>query len=175
MKKLLSVGDYQNDFIDGSLGFPSAEKLDSLIANKIEAYRAVGGDILFTLDTHEQNCLNTQEGRNWPVPHCIRGTDGHKLYGKIAEMQRPEDKVIEKPNFASKELMNYLHGKEYETIEVTGLVSNICVISNVVAAKGDLPDVPIILDAMYIGSDDAKLHEEVLDIIENPQVKVLNR
>lgn len=175
MKKLLIVVDYQNDFVDGSLGFSDAELLENRIAEKIESYRAAGDDILFTLDTHEANYLETQEGRNLPIPHCIRGTEGHKLYGRVAELQTPEDKVIEKPTFASMELMNYLHTKKYELIEITGVVTNICVISDVVVVKGALPEVPIILDARCVGSNDAKLHEEALDIIENLQVKVLNR
>ena len=81
MKKALIVVDYQNDFVNGALGFEGAEKLDDIICEKIQQYRKEGGHIIFTFDTHEANYLNTMEGKNLPVEHCIKGTEGHKLYG----------------------------------------------------------------------------------------------
>ncbi|HJJ47413.1 MAG TPA: cysteine hydrolase [Methanocorpusculum sp.] len=175
MKKLLIVVDYQNDFVNGSLGFPGAELLDPIIAGKIEAYRKAGDEIVFTLDTHETNYMETQEGRNLPIPHCIRGTPGHNLFGNTAGLCLPEDKVFEKPTFPSAELLMYLKDRKYESIELCGLVSSICVLSNAVLVKAALPEVPVFIDAEATAAGDAKLHEEALDILENLQVKVLNR
>ena len=101
MKRLLIVVDYQNDFVDGSLGFPGAELLEEPIAAKIEEYRSAADVIAFTFDTHRCDYLETQEGRNLPVEHCIEGAPGHALYGRIAELIRPTDEVFEKPSFLS--------------------------------------------------------------------------
>lgn len=94
MKKCLIVVDYQNDFVTGSLGFKKAEQLGNRIAEKIEKYRNEDWEIIFTFDTHEENYLNTNEGRNLPVAHCIKGTDGHKLYGKTAKMLKKSDRCF---------------------------------------------------------------------------------
>ena len=88
MKKLLVVVDYQNDFVSGSLGFPKAAQLEEAIIKKIEDYRAAGDDVVFTLDTHGPDYLSTQEGKNLPVEHCIKGTDGWQLYGKVAALAK---------------------------------------------------------------------------------------
>ena len=83
MERYLFVIDYQNDFVDGALGFPGAEKLDSEIAEKIRQYGK--GKVFFTRDTHFENYLQTREGRNLPVPHCIRGSHGWQIYGETAK------------------------------------------------------------------------------------------
>ena len=106
MKRLLIVVDYQNDFVDGSLGFPGAELLEEPIAAKIEEYRSAADVIAFTFDTHRCDYLETQEGRNLPVEHCIEGAPGHALYGRIAELIRPTDEVFEKPSFGSQTCSN---------------------------------------------------------------------
>ncbi|MCL2813799.1 MAG: cysteine hydrolase family protein, partial [Oscillospiraceae bacterium] len=84
LKKCLIVVDYQNDFVAGTLGFPEAEKTERPIVEKIKRYREGGDVILFTFDTHDENYAETNEGRNLPVAHCLRGTEGHKLYGRAA-------------------------------------------------------------------------------------------
>lgn len=176
MKKLLIVVDYQNDFVDGSLGFDGAEKLEGPIAEKIEAYRALGdaGQIIFTMDTHGHHYMDTQEGKHLPVPHCIEGEDGWQLYGKIADLKGEEDLVFSKPSFGSFELGEYLHknADQYESIEFTGVVTNICVISNLVIAKAAMPEVPIYVDAACVGSNDPKLQEAALDVMESIHVEV---
>ncbi|MEG0757759.1 MAG: isochorismatase family protein, partial [Raoultibacter sp.] len=110
MKRLLIVIDYQNDFVDGSLGFPGAELLEGPIAAKIAEYREAGDDIVVTLDVHDKNYLQTEEGKHLPVEHCLEGTPGMELYGSIASLLETSDPVIEKAAFGSKDLFDRLCG-----------------------------------------------------------------
>ncbi|MEI8200368.1 MAG: cysteine hydrolase family protein [Eubacteriales bacterium] len=174
MNKLLVVVDYQNDFVDGSLGFPKAAELHEKICDKILCYRAQGQPIVFTLDTHEPDYIETQEGRNLPVPHCIRGTAGHNLFGRVNSLSQGCEK-FEKGTFGSDLLFTYLQKSIFESIEIVGLVSNICVISNAVLAKTALPEALILVDAACTASFDPLLNEKTLDILEGLQIKVTNR
>ena len=174
MKKLLLVIDFQNDFVNGSLGFPGAEKLEDLIVQKIEAYKANGDDVIFTLDTHDENYMTSVEGKNLPVRHCLKGSAGHERYGQVKDLAAGCP-VFEKPTFPSLELANYLKGKEYGVVEVCGLVSNICVLSNAVMVKAALPNAEIIVDAKATSSHDPDLHEKALDVLAGLHVKVVNR
>lgn len=185
MKRLLIVVDYQKDFVDGTLGFDGAAALDERIAEKIASYRATGDEVVFTLDTHRRDYLRTQEGRNLPIEHCIDGTPGHDLFGETALMMRDSDTVFKKPSFGSVELFERLRSSQrtadsmgcqpFTSIELVGLVSNICVISNAVLAKTACPEVPVIVDAACTASGDPKLHEAALDIMEGLQIQVINR
>ena len=97
MKELLVVIDYQNDFVNGALGFEGAEKLDGPIVEKIREYRRRGADVIFTRDTHRENYLETQEGRRLPVVHCIEGSHGHKIFGETAKQVQIGDMIIGGP------------------------------------------------------------------------------
>lgn len=174
MKRLLMVIDFQNDFVDGALGFPKAKDIEQVIADKIESYRKEGQSVLFTYDTHYEDYLNTQEGKSLPITHCIKDSDGWQLYGKIKAMQLPEDKVFTKVTFGSLDLANYLKDQDYDEIEVCGLVSNICVLSNAVLAKAALPEAKIIVDAKATASFDEKLHQETLHVLKGLQITVIN-
>lgn len=175
MKRCLIVVDYQNDFVCGSLGFEKAKQLDGPICKKIEEYRNAGGDIIFTLDTHGKDYLKLREGRFLPVEHCIKGTDGHSLYGQTAKAARESDIYFEKSTFGSDGLYEYLKKSDYDEIELCGLVSNICVLSNAVLAKTALPEADISVDAECTASGDEKLNEEVLDVLASIQVEIKNR
>lgn len=175
MKNALIVVDYQNDFVSGSLGFPKAETLDKAIAEKIQAYRAGGDDVIFTLDTHADSYLETREGRGLPVAHCVRGTNGWELYGDTAKQVRETDRKFEKGSFGSLALADYLKQKNYDKVEFVGLVSNICVISNAVLAKAALPESLIEVDAACTASNDDAMNEKALDVMESLQIKVINR
>lgn len=185
MKRLLIVVDYQNDFVDGSLGFPGAELLDEPIAAKIAEYRDGGDVVVFTLDTHKRDYLSTQEGRNLPVEHCIAGTPGHELYGRVGTLLTDSDKVFCKPAFGSSELFEWLRAAQnaasevgrdpFTSIELVGLVSNICVVSNAVLAKTACPEVPVIVDAACTASNDPRMNEAVLDVMAGLQIQVVNR
>ena len=172
MGRLLVVVDMQNDFVDGALGFEGADKIISGIADKIRSYKEAGDEIVYTLDTHHENYMQTQEGKNLPVPHCIKGSEGHALVPALKEIL-DGCKCFEKPTFGSLELGNYINSKNYESIEVCGLVSNICVISNAVMAKAAAPEAEIIVDSSLTDSFDKKLNEETFDILKGLQVTVL--
>ena len=159
MKELLVVIDYQNDFVNGALGFEGAEKLDGPIVEKIREYRRRGADVIFTRDTHRENYLETQEGRRLPVVHCIEGSHGHKIFGETAKQVQQGDIIIDKPSFGSMELAKAAMENNYEKIELVGLVSNICVLTN----------------AACTASFDPKANTEALDSMESIQINVINR
>lgn len=175
MKKLLLVVDYQVDFVDGALGFPGAEKLDGPIAAKIAAYRAAGDQVAFTLDTHGENYLSTQEGRKLPVAHCLRGSRGWELYGETGRGRQEGDAAIQKPAFPSLELGQWLREEGFDRVELVGLVSYMCVLSNAIIAKAALPEAEICIDAGCTGGPDPELHEKSLDLMEALQMTVTNR
>ena len=173
MKKLLIVVDYQKDFVDGSLGFEAAIQLDDYISEFIDQFHKNNNDVLFTFDTHSTNYLETQEGKNLPIKHCIENSEGWKLYGQVSKKRKPEDHCIYKPGFGSLELGNYLKDKQYEQIVLVGIVSNICVISNAIICKAALPEVDIYIDTRGISSNDLQMQEKALDILKNLQFHLI--
>ena len=177
MNRYLFVIDYQNDFVDGALGFPGAEKLDAKIAAKVRAYGK--GRVLFTRDTHFENYLQTREGRNLPVVHCIKGTHGWQVYGETAkaleEVEAPGiDKLVFGMDVTDPAIAAVLP-ETAEEIELVGLVSNICVVSNAAVLQSRYPEATIIVDASCTDSFDRELHAKVLDVLEGFQVKVTGR
>ena len=174
MRRLLIVVDCQKDFIDGALGFEGAEKVIPGIISKIEEYRSAGDEIVYTLDSHTEEYMNTQEGKNLPVPHCIKGSEGFELDSTLAPYLEG-CRAFEKPTFGSIDLAEFIKGNasDYSAIEVCGLVSNICVISNAVIAKAAAPEAEIIVDSNLTASFDPKLHEAALAVLGGIQVKVV--
>ena len=177
MNRYLFVIDYQNDFVDGALGFPGAEKLDGKIAAKIREYGK--GHVLFTRDTHFKNYLDTREGRNLPVVHCVKGTHGWQIYGEtakaLAEVEAPGiDKLVFGMDVTDPATAAVLP-KTADEIELVGLVSNICVVSNAVVLQSRYPEAKIIVDAGCTDSFDKSLHEKVLDVLQGFQVTVTGR
>lgn len=171
--KSLVVVDYQKDFVDGALGFPGAEKLEPLILAKIDECRKIGGQVIFTLDTHGENYLSTAEGKKLPIAHCIKGTPGHGLFGKVAEAVLPEDVVIEKPAFGSLELADYLRRLSPDEVELCGLVTDICVVSNAVIAKAALPESRIVVDSAACATADPAAHENALSVMRGVHIDVV--
>lgn len=174
MKKLLIVVDYQNDFVDGTLGFKGALDIENNIINKIKEFKELNDQIIYTLDTHTPDYMNTMEGKNLPIPHCIKGSEGHKLFGKVAN-ELKDCLCFEKETFGSKELASYLLNNKYDEITLVGVVSNICVISNAVIAKTMQPNSLICVDAACCASNDLALEQKAYDILENLHIKVINR
>lgn len=172
MKKCLVVVDYQNDFVSGSLGFEKAKELDSEIANLIEKYHNNSDDVVFTLDTHYNDYMNTIEGKSLPVPHCIKGTIGHNLYGEVSHSVKESDLLFEKNTFGSDKLFEYLKNNRYSSIELVGVVTNICVISNAVIAKTAQPETEIIVNKNLVASNDDKLNDEALSVMSSFQIKI---
>jgi len=175
MKRCLIVVDFQNDFVTGSLGFPGAAGLEPYIAQKITQYRDNGDTIIFTFDTHDDDYPETQEGKNLPIAHCIVGTQGHELYGQIAELALDSDIRFYKNTFGSDELYQYLKDTVFDSIELVGLVSNICVIANAILAKTAQPETAVIVDASCTASHDDNLHKSTLNVMKGLQIQVINR
>lgn len=177
MERYLFVIDYQNDFVDGALGFPGAEKLDAGIAAKVRAYGK--GHVLFTRDTHFENYLSTREGKNLPVPHCLKGSQGWQVYGETAKaLEEVEARAIDKLVFGmdvTDPATAAVLPERAEEIELVGLVSNICVVSNAVVLQSRYPEATITVDASLTDSFDKGLHEKVLDVLGGFQVRVINR
>lgn len=174
MRDLLLVVDMQNDFIDGALGTKEAVAIVSNVKAKIENF---DGAVLFTRDTHEKNYLETQEGKNLPVEHCIRGTKGWEIREELEALRKTD--AIDKVTFGSSELGNILvkmnEEEEIKSITVIGLCTDICVISNVMIAKAFLPEVPIIVDASCCAGVSVKTHNNALEAMKVCQVKVENQ
>ena len=143
--------------------------LENGISAKINEYK--NDEIIYTLDTHYENYSQTQEGRKLPVPHCIKGSNGHELYGNIRFLLR-DRKYFEKNTFPSLELGKYLEKNSYDSIELCGLVSNICVLSNAIIAKAACPEAEIIIDSSLTASSDNDLHQKAIDIMRGLQITV---
>lgn len=176
--KLLIVVDMQNDFIDGALGTPEAQKIVEPVNEKILEYDCRGDLVIFTADTHTEQYLKTQEGQNLPVAHCIKGTPGWEISKALFHPQ--DAPVIEKDTFGSRELGIMLMelartGQVPETIELVGLCTDICVISNAMIVKAFLPEVPITVDSSCCAGVSPESHENALKAMEVCQIKVTGR
>ncbi|MFA6626993.1 MAG: cysteine hydrolase family protein [Bacilli bacterium] len=170
--KLLVIVDYQIDFVDGNLGFPKAQKLEEKIMKKVASYQERHDDIIFTLDTHQGDYLSTLEGQHLPIIHALSKTKGHELYGKL---QNVLGRRIEKDTFGSLELVHHVQTHIYDSIELVGLVTNICVIANAILMKTACPNTPIVVDAACTASFDDDLHEKALDVMTGLQIEIRNR
>lgn len=174
--KILIVVDYQRDFVCGSLGFAGAEKLDKLIADRVRDYGR--NNVFYTLDTHFDDYLSTREGTVLPVAHCIKGTPGHSLYGETASALDEVGAVgFEKSTFGLKlgdDILAHLPDN-IEEIELCGLVSNICVLSNAVIFSTAFENARITVDARLTACSDSELNEKALDIMQGLQINVINR
>ena len=171
--KLLVVVDMQNDFIDGALGTKEAVAIVPAVKKKIQEF---DGKVLFSFVTHFENYMETQEGKNLPVPHCIKGTDGWQIRKELDEL-RTED-AIDKLTFGSSELgilLTQMNEKEkIESITFIGLCTDICVISNAMLAKAFLPEVPIIVDAACCAGVTPESHKNALAAMKVCQIAVEN-
>ena len=174
MRKILVVIDMQNDFIDAALGTPEAAAIVEAVKDKISSYPA--GDVIATMDTHGENYMETQEGRNLPVVHCVRGTDGWQIRPEISELLK-DAKIYEKPTFGSTALAEDLRAlaqtDEIE-LELVGLCTDICVVSNALLLKAFMPEVPISVDAACCAGVTPEKHLAALETMRSCQIRVLN-
>ena len=171
--KVLLVIDMQNDFIDGALGTKEAEAIVPRVCEKI---RSFDGTVLATRDTHGENYLSTQEGRNLPVKHCGKGSPGWEIRSEIAELIKSEP--IDKPSFGSAELGDILKEldriEKIESVTLIGLCTDICVISNAMIVKAALPEVPVIVDAACCAGVTPESHKTALEAMKPCQITIEN-
>lgn len=172
MRKILIVIDMQNDFIDAALGTKEAEAIVDAVKKKIWTYPAK--DIIATMDTHGENYMETQEGKYLPVPHCIKGSEGWKIRPDIAVLLKGA-KIYEKPTFGSTALaadMKALSEKEDIELELIGLCTDICVVSNALLLKAAMPEVKISVDPSCCAGVTPEKHMAALETMRSCQIQV---
>lgn len=171
-QKILVVIDMQNDFITGALGSPEAQAIVPAVREKIAGF---DGPVLFTQDTHGQDYLDTQEGKNLPVPHCVRGTPGWELAPEIEEVRKHTP--ILKYSFGSLNLAEILRTFQVryglEGVELVGLCTDICVISNAMILKAALPEVPITVDSACCAGVTPESHLRALEAMRACQIEIV--
>ena len=172
MKEALVVIDMQNDFIDGSLGTAQAQQIVPNVISKINAF---SGDLYYTRDTHNEDYLNTLEGKKLPVVHCIKNTFGWEIQKDVWNAGVNKNPlIIDKPTFGSTELAQTLCQKQYDRITLVGLCTDICVISNALNIKSLLWETPIIVDANCCAGVTPESHTQALNAMKMCQIDILN-
>lgn len=172
MSKVLIVVDAQNDFISGVLGSKEAQAAIPYIATKLEEYQ--NEVVIFTKDTHEQDYLESQEGKYLPVPHCIRGTEGWEINPALMDVVQDNTRMLEKQTFGSDFLPAALHRSlPIESIELVGFCTDICVISNALILKAFFPEVPIKVYEPGCAGTTVENHEAALQIMRSCQIEVV--
>ncbi|MBR6019776.1 MAG: cysteine hydrolase [Lachnospiraceae bacterium] len=164
--KTLIVIDMQNDFIDGSLGTKEAQAIVPAVAAKIREYKAAGAQIIFTRDTHHENYLDTAEGKKLPVVHCIEGTQGWEI---SSALDTEGCEIIDKPSFGYTGWTNY----DFTEIELIGLCTDICVVSNALILKALFPEVPVRVDSACCAGVTPASHDAALTTMGMCQVEVI--
>ena len=173
MKEFLIVVDMQKDFVDGALGTAEAVAIVPAVCDRIRAFE---GDIIVTYDTHAENYMETSEGKHLPVPHCIKGTAGWELHPTVATaLAGVSYTAVEKPTFGSVELpalVGQAAAGEAFTVELIGLCTDICVVSNTLLLKANYPEVPISVDAACCAGVTPESHEAALKTMAMCQIEV---
>ena len=174
MKHILVVVDMQKDFVDGALGTPEAVSIVDDVVRKINAHK---GEILVTYDTHTEDYMHTAEGKNLPVPHCIKGSDGWQLDRRVADALRGRDFVaVEKITFGSVDLprlVTELAGGETFSVELVGLCTDICVVSNALLLKVHFPETDISVDASCCAGVTPVSHAAALSTMASCQIRIV--
>ena len=164
---VLVVVDMQNDFIDGALGTKEAAAIVPRVAEKI---RNFDGEVLYTRDTHGEDYLDTQEGKKLPVKHCLKGTTGWELCRELAGI---EGKRFEKDGFGSRACAEYVAKGNYSCVELVGLCTDICVISNAVLIKSFTPEIPVLVNAACCAGVTPESHQNALNAMAMCQIEIL--
>ena len=168
--KILVVVDMQNDFIDGALGTPEAVTIVPYVKELIKDF---DGKVFFTRDTHFENYMQTQEGKNLPVTHCIKDTRGWEIRAELDELRKTE--AIDKLTFGSKELVDLLKSEnDVESITFVGICTDICVISNAMVVKAYYPEIPLMVDAKGCAGVTPESHKNALEAMKMCQIDVIN-
>ncbi|MBY0584836.1 cysteine hydrolase [Murdochiella sp. Marseille-P8839] len=173
MQNILLVIDMQNDFIDGALGSPAAQAIVPYVVERVKNFE---GTVLFTRDTHRENYANTQEGRNLPVVHCLRGTHGWEIHPELEALRQTEP--IDKVTFGAASLPAVLSDLDdhdrISSITLLGLDTDICVISNALLIKAFFPEIPIKVDARGCAGVTPESHQTALKAMKACQIEILN-
>lgn len=174
MRKVLVVVDMQKDFVDGALGSNEAVAIVDNVVNKINEF---DGEIIVTYDTHQENYMETREGKYLPVPHCIENTDGWQLNNKVANAlgNKKEITIIHKPTFGSTELVKLFSYEDEKDVEVTliGLCTDICVVSNAMLLKANYPEMNIVVDVSCCAGVTVESHNAALTTMKMCQIDVI--
>lgn len=168
-RRLVAVIDMQNDFIDGALGTREAQGIVENVRERILAAHAAGEELVYTRDTHGEDYLSLQEGKNLPVPHCIKGSSGWQ----ISERMPVYGEVIDKPTFGSTVLAEKIKSGGYESVEFVGLCTDICVISNALLAKAFSPETKIFVRADCCAGVTPQSHEAALSAMRACQIEII--
>ena len=175
-KNILIVVDMQKDFIDGSLGTKEAQAIVEAAARRIRTCRENGYSVIATLDTHGENYLDTAEGRKLPVTHCVKGTEGWRLNPAIADALG-DAPLVEKPTFGSVKLPEVVaelaEGADGLSIELIGLCTDICVVSNALLLKAHFPEAAIAVNAACCAGVTPEKHEAALETMRSCQIDVI--
>lgn len=174
MKRFLVAVDLQKDFVDGALGTNEAQ---AIVPNAVKKIKSFDGKIFVTFDTHSENYLSTAEGKKLPVTHCVKGTDGWQLNTDIQKALDGRDYIsVEKPTFGSVDLPGLIekeaNGEEFE-IELIGLCTDICVVSNALLLKANFPEAPIAVDSSCCAGVTPQAHKSALDTMKSCQIDIL--
>ena len=174
MRSLLVVGDMQNDFVDGSLGTPEAKAIVKNVVDKIEGW---DGNVIATQDTHFQNYLETNEGKHLPVLHCVGGTKGYSINPDVKTALSNHEGFLgylSKFTFGSINLPEIIRSGKYERIEIIGLCTDICVISNALILKAYYPEIEMAVDASCCAGVTQETHLAALSVMKMCQIDILN-
>lgn len=169
--KLLIVIDMQNDFVSGVLGTPEARAIVPAVAAKVKEYVKNGDKVIYTRDTHFNNYLDTAEGKKLPVPHCIRYSDGWQIVPEVYEFG---SLVIDKITFGYTGWRVLDVGfEQFESIELVGVCTSICILSNAIILKNIFPETPIIVDSKCCACVTPESHETALAAMRMCQIDVI--
>jgi len=175
LNRALVVIDYQNDFVIGSMGCADALALEPLIFDKVSEAIDNGEDVYFTRDTHKADeYMESAEGRKYPVMHCIEGTDGCEIFGRLRRLST-ECNVITKDTYGSVDLAKRLQALGYAEVELCGVVTNICVIANAILIKTLMPECNVVVNPDLVASGDRELGESALNVMASLGITVLGR
>lgn len=170
MKKYLIVVDVQKDFVDGALGTKEAVSIIPRVKEKIKEYKQNGDEIIFTRDTHTQDYLNTHEGKLLPVVHCVKDTDGWQIYEGL---DTEDAKIINKPSFGYLDWAKHIENCENLEIELIGLCTDICVVSNALILKALFPEAEVSVDSSACAGVTPETHNSALETMKMCQVVIL--
>ncbi len=176
-QKFLIVVDMQKDFIDGSLGTSEAQLIVPAVCARIRACREAGYTVIATLDTHEENYLETREGKHLPIPHCIRGTEGWRIRPEVMDALGDDAILVEKPTFGSERLPQIIRekteGEEPVAIELLGLCTDICVVSNALLLKAAFPETGFTVHVDCCAGVTPEKHEAAMETMRSCQIEVI--